>query len=305
MKKQGNISIMVLFVLVASSLIWVLTMNFVNQMIYASDVMTSYYNSYYLSNAGLELLLTEAKHRGIWFELTIGTWSSIFKENFGCTNCDFTAKMEWTSTTVSKEFWKESSGSCVSPIVLAQGESMMIPMIKDIFSWTTAQNFVNPPVYENLSSGLRWLNFTLASWDFGEVEINIGLIILAGDELLNDGIFVRTWMMRNGTTTMEDFVTAWEATASTMLPDTWTINTLNVYYASPDYKFKNYLILANTNSWTISFCINSETPLPTDNFHITSNGMYHGQTIGLELIYKQPIPSFLMNSVLGSMDSQE
>jgi len=69
-----------------------------------------------------------------------------------------------------------------------------------------------------------------------------------------------------------------------------------------EYPYKNYLILANTNEETISFCINSAIPLPTDNFHITSNGMYHGQTIGLELIYKQPIPSFLMNSVLGNMN---
>jgi hypothetical protein len=102
---------------------------------------------------------------------------------------------------------------------------------------------------------------------------------------------------------MEDFVNAWELAASTMSPDTGTTNTLNAYYASPEYKFKNYLILANTNPETISFCINSEIPLPTDNFHITSNGMYHGQTIGLELIYRQPIPSFLMNSVLGNITS--
>jgi ABC-type siderophore export system fused ATPase/permease subunit len=63
MKKQGNISILVLFVLVASSLIGVLTMTFVNQMLYAANSISSYYTSYYLANAGLELLASEAKYR--------------------------------------------------------------------------------------------------------------------------------------------------------------------------------------------------------------------------------------------------
>jgi hypothetical protein len=123
------------------------------------------------------------------------------------------------------------------------------------------------------------------------------LIILSGDELLSDGIFVRTGTMKNGPTTMQDFMTERQATASTMSPDATTSNTLNTYFATQTYPFKNYLILANTDSKPISFCISADIPLPTDNFHITSNGTYHGQTIGLELIYKQPIPNFLMEGV--------
>jgi len=107
---------------------------------------------------------------------------------------------------------------------------------------------------------------------------------------------------------MNNFMDAWEAIATTMSPNPLKPNnTLNQYYTlqSEEYPFKNYLILADTNKETISFCINSPIPLPTDNFYITSNGMYHGQTIGLELIYKQPIPSFLMNSVLGNMNGTQ
>jgi len=156
MKKQGNISILVLFILIASSLMWVLTMNFVNQMLRSSDAMVSYYKSYYLAQGGLELMLTEAKNRGIWFETIIETGSSLFKDNFECENCDFTAKMKWTNTILSKEFWKESTGTCISPIVLAQGESLMLPMIKENFAWTTMQIFESWVNYENLSSSLKW-----------------------------------------------------------------------------------------------------------------------------------------------------
>ncbi|PJA48924.1 MAG: hypothetical protein CO170_01090 [candidate division SR1 bacterium CG_4_9_14_3_um_filter_40_9] len=304
MKKKGNISILVLFVLVASSLIGVLTMNFVNQMLYSSDMMLSYYESYYLANGGLELLLMEAKNRGIGFEINIGTGSSIFTENFSCTNCDFTARMQGTSTTVSKEFWKEMSSGCLSPIVLAEGESLMLPLIRENFTGTTSDIFTKKDFeYENLSSGLTSLNFTLVSGALEQPEINIGLIILSGDELLSDGIFVRTGIINNQL--MDNFLNAFQSIMSSVQIGNYPLPERFMSTNLEEYPYKNYLILANTSPATISFCINSETPLPTDNFHITSNGMYHGQTIGLELIYRQPIPSFLMNSVLGSITSTE
>lgn len=303
MKKKGNISILVLFVLIASSLMWVLTMNFVNQMLRSSDAMLSYYESYYLANGGLELLLTEAKHRGIWFEIDIGTWSSIFTGNFTCENCDFTARMQWTSTTISKEFWKETGSWCLSPIVLAEWEAFMLPLIRDNFAtWTLTELFTDPPVYENLSSSLNNLNFTLASWALDQPVINIWLIILSGDELLSDGIFVRTWIM--WATLMPDFLSAFQSTMSSVQVGNFPLPSRFMSTNLEEYRYKNYLILANTNEDPIAFCITSDAPLPTDNFHITSNGMYHGQTIGLELIYRQPIPTFLMNSVLGSMNAE-
>jgi len=103
---------------------------------------------------------------------------------------------------------------------------------------------------------------------------------------------------------LQDFLNEFQSTMTGItLPN--EIRTLPERFTESDYPFKNYLILANTHPETLFFCINAEIPLPTDNFHITSNGMYHGQTIGLELIYKQPIPSFLMNSVIGSLTSPE
>ena len=97
---------------------------------------------------------------------------------------------------------------------------------------------------------------------------------------------------------MDNFLNAFQSIMSSVQIGNYPLPERFMSINLEEYPYKNYLILANTNKETISFCINSTTPLPTDNFHITSNGMYHGQTIGLELIYRQPIPSFLMNSVL-------
>lgn len=50
-KKSGNISILVIFVLLASSLLGILSMNYVQQMMKQSSAVQSYYKSYYLAKA--------------------------------------------------------------------------------------------------------------------------------------------------------------------------------------------------------------------------------------------------------------
>jgi hypothetical protein len=50
-RKSGNVSILVIFVLLASSLLGILSMNFVKQMMEQSAVVTAYYKSYYLAKA--------------------------------------------------------------------------------------------------------------------------------------------------------------------------------------------------------------------------------------------------------------
>jgi len=70
-KKSGNISILVIFVLLASSLLGILSMNFVQQMMKQSAVVHNYYKAYYLSKAGLEISLAQVASRDIGFEYII------------------------------------------------------------------------------------------------------------------------------------------------------------------------------------------------------------------------------------------
>ena len=69
MKKiQGNILFIVMFILLLSSLISLLIVNYVRQIFTSSSLFYDYYQSYYLANAGIELGLTKIKHRGYGFE---------------------------------------------------------------------------------------------------------------------------------------------------------------------------------------------------------------------------------------------
>lgn len=71
MKKRGNISLLVLFVLLACSLLGLLTVHFLKNMSTQYNQITSYYKSYYLAQAGIETALTQLQHRGLGFSENI------------------------------------------------------------------------------------------------------------------------------------------------------------------------------------------------------------------------------------------
>jgi hypothetical protein len=84
-----------MFVLLASSLIGILTINFVQQMVANTSRINAYYKSYYLAKAGIELGLTEIKSRGIGFEINHSSGADIIKQNFVCgDHCFFESRTQ-------------------------------------------------------------------------------------------------------------------------------------------------------------------------------------------------------------------
>jgi uncharacterized sporulation protein YeaH/YhbH (DUF444 family) len=68
-----------------------------------------------------------------------------------------------------------------------------------------------------------------------------------------------------------------------------------------DTKFSPYFIIANKDNRDISFCLTlpSGSMLPTQTYLIQSFGSYWTTKLWLEATYKQPLPSFLIDSSLG------
>ena len=120
-----------IFVLLASSLLGVLSMNFVQQMMRQSAVVHSYYSSYYLAKAGLELGLAQIVNRGVGFDRLVGSGDAVMSGNFLCGDrCALSVSISGTSTMLSKAFWQGSG--CTSPYVLNRGDSVIIPLFRDI-----------------------------------------------------------------------------------------------------------------------------------------------------------------------------
>jgi len=103
------------------------------------------------------------------------------------------------------------------------------------------------------------------------------MLILSGSELFSDGMFFRTGLISEKF--IQDFLNQFAINMNNVLVPARPLPEAYID-AQENYPFKNYLIIANTaEDNPISFCIDSPTPLPTDNFYIKSNGRYHQQNV--------------------------
>lgn len=278
LRKKWNISILVIFVLLASALLGVLAMNFVQQMMKQSATVFNNYQSYYLAKWGVELGLAELSHRGIGFDHVLDSWNTLVSWNFLCAwRCDLWFILSWTSNILSQKFW-EASG-CQSPFVLMKGQSLLVPLFKGNAPATFADDFSSTISYTNLYGALDHVEIQSTV----DQEVTFGMLVLSGEDLYSDGIFFRTGSLQNY---LPSFISAFESHLSLGIP-----NISNEDIAP--YRF--YFMLSNPWDTEASFCLTTEEPLPTQQYYLKSWGKYDDQVLGLEAVYKQPIPDFLLN----------
>ncbi len=293
--KKGNISILVMFVLLASSLLGVLALSYIQQMMKSSSGITSYYKSYYLAKAGVELSLVEIKNRGIWFQTNLDGGSDFVIQNFLCgSHCKLTADIVGNSDWLSQSL----ESGCVHPFVLAQKESLVIPLFKDDFAWTLAEIFTKPIHYTNLAEVFKNDQLTFqSSWFAGNVIY--GVLITSGEDLASDGIFFKAWSL----TDLPAFRQQFEDYLATLQDSTLSRNYASSYLI--DQWMKIYLLISNTDVSAQSFCVRvnndpneASVYLPTSKFFITSQWSFAQQSTDLNAVYAQPIPGFLLNTYL-------
>lgn len=302
-KRSGNISILVIFVLLASSLLGVLSMNFVQQMMKQSAAVTSYYKAYYLSKAWIELWLTAIQHRGIWFQYTVNTGDALVRDNFfsGYTYSLFTT-ISGTASLLSQKFW-QSSG-CDFPYVLSGGESLIIPLFRDTTPWTLGELFTKQISYTNLAQLLDEIEF-LPPWVNGDVTY--GILILSGNALSQNGTFFQSWTLNWGISTFKQQFEEYLKTIEDrqLYGDEVDLQQRYNWSWLIDHGFRMYLLISNSSRSEESFCIvlpSSEALpwqiniLPTDTFFIQSQASFGDQRVGLDASYAQPIPGFLFNA---------
>jgi len=277
-------------------------MNFVQQMMKQSAVLHSYYTSYYLSKAGIELWLAQITNRWVGFEYVVGSGDAIFSGNFLCGDtCTMTMAISGTASLLSKSFWQGTW--CESPYVLSGGESIIIPLFKDITPWTIADMFASGIVYENLAQIFKndWISFDS---EFGW-EVNFGILILSGEDLSENGIFFQKWNLKNWLSvfrksfeqylgTIDSGLYPLDAQLKNNYDKTWLL----------DNGYKIYLLVSNSTSNEETFCVAIQQSqatlvsyvLPTDTFFLSSQASYGNQHIALDASYAQPIPGFLFST---------
>ncbi len=289
---KWNISILVIFILLASSLIGILTMDFIKQMVSYTNDIYSYHKSYYYAKAWLELALTEIDNVGIGFSNFIVDEDSIFVDNFDCVNCNFEVNIEWKTQYLSNNFWMGSGCGDDNAFVLKWWESMVLPMFTQIYPEDNISLFNDDINYDiDILKYRDYLRF-ITNQDF-DGRFNLWLIVLLDGEVQRDLLFMRSldWWQNMFVKYFEDY---------------------NNYYGDRILKNKDYLVyfvLSNIEDWESSFCIHMDTiniwwvekniELPTTKFFVSSFGGFLGRTVWLQAIYGQPVPWFLVNTYGG------
>ena len=102
-------------------------------------------------------------------------------DNFLCEpNCSLSTVLSGTASLLSKNFWQGSG--CASPYVLSGGQSMIVPLFKDISSGTIATTFTTGIPYQNLADLFKNDKIQIINVSSPDI-VTFGLLILSGENL--------------------------------------------------------------------------------------------------------------------------
>lgn len=285
-KLKWNVSVMVILILLACSLMGILTIIFLRSLIIYTDDSYGYYKSYYMAKAGLELALTEIDNTDVWFQNSVNSWDAIVVNNFGCPWCNFTSEIKWRSGFIWNYFWKNNECSDEQKLSIPAWWSMVLPMFYDnssnfselisyskCLSWNECENLYKDRMYLSI----QWWNEqdNLNIWViFLDEEGNISLeYLLMSNKNVDNNMFFEYF--KNFST----YYQSDEITIKTLLP---------------------YIVLSNPGNNEVKFCItnSSTSDWTTTRYFVSSIWEYMWKTVWLQAIYEQPVPSFLINPYL-------
>ena len=288
MKKRWNISMLVMFVLLACSLLGLLSVYFLRNMATQYDQIMSYYKTYYLAQAGIETALVQLHHRGLWYSETIDATHPLIIQNINQPKSSFSFTIRGESNFLSKSLL--DSGSCLSPFILHSGQSLILPLFVDGFTWSIIKSLYAWLVNQNLWTMLPLLQ-PVSDW---LVPWTVNMWILLAD---STGLYENGMYFSSGTDWNQNFFSSFSQSADRVLSKLEDIRLQNNNWQT-DKNFSPYLIIANKDFRTVKFCLQlpNGKMLPTQQYLIQSFGMFGTSKLWLEATYKQPIPSFLIDS---------
>ena len=271
---KGNVSLLVIFILLASSVIALLSINQIQHLLTYWNMTFNYFRAFYLAKAWTELWLTEVYYREAWFEHTIGSWDAIVSWNLIQTysgfNPYFTMNISWNFLNLTKDIRYTRNEDCTddNKITLGSGEWIMLSLFTDetewfdeIFGKHSVIHPENPGDIRKLQMDYKWP--WLMFWLFGyDDNLNMGENIIVKN---SSNILTLTEFLSN-----------------------------NIWKISWDRK---YLTIKNSSNEDISFCINNMAGklVPYSNSLITVRGNYWDMEVWLQSIVEKEVPFWAMD----------
>ena len=282
---KGNVSLLVIFILLASSVIALLSINQIQRLLTYGNMTFNYFRSFYLAKAGTELGLTEVYYREAGFEQTINSWDAIVTENlvwiYSGFNPYFTMNISWNFQYLTDDVRYTNNCNDDNKITLGTWEWIMLSLFRDNTS--------------NIFDALTWD-------DENDLEEHITKRDNSSIENLKIESTLDEWGFKYFTFWLFDY-------------DNWSMN--NIYVETwNSSKFKSFLNKINEdgikdskrryltikNPWTgnevVSFCIttnNNNALIPYSDSLITVRANYGDMEVWLQSVVKKEVPSWSLN----------
>lgn len=287
-KLKGNISLLVILVLLATSVITLLSINQITRLISYWNQTFNYFRAYYLAKAWTELWLAEVYNREDGFNHKVLSWSEIVSWNlvwnFTGFNPYFNMTISWSFTTLTNDV--RNSECSWNKIILNTGAWIMLSLFYDnttqtheiLSGWTNEKN-IKPLNGE-------WIKkLTLQNWNWAN-KLTFALFTYKKDNDIGDYL-------------MDDIVVETDKSANDLnafLNSTGTAPLINDTNTN-----KKYLTIKNSGTWNevIEFCISidDKTLIPYSNSLITTIWHYGDTEVGIQSIVKKWIPDWALNVI--------
>ncbi len=274
-KLKGNVSLLVIFVLLASSVISLLSINQIQRLLTYGNMTFNYFRAFYLAKAGTELGLTEVYNRWDGFNHEILSGSAIITWNFlsgyEWFEPHFNMTISWSFATLTNDI--RNSDCSWNKIRLTSWAWIMLSLFKDITTWTNILSESHS--YENIQpNSISSLQLN----DYGNdsnANLTFAFFTYSGDSMKD--IVVSTWRCYD----LHHFIDP------TPHPAIYTL---------VNSDSKKYLTIKN--SWTedVEFCITmGNEPIPYSNSLITVFWHYGDMEVWLQSIVKKWVPDWTLN----------
>lgn len=269
---KGNISLLVILILLASSVISLLSINQIQRLLTYWNMTFNYFRAFYLAKAWTELWLTEVYNSGDGFTYSISGDNSIIQNNlvwiYTWFNPYFKMSITWEFLYLTDDIRESNNCSDENKIKLATWAWIMLSLFSDktndlnkILSDKHSDKRLNP-----------LLNFR-----------NLSLYRLSGDSELTYAFF----------TYAKD--EAWDEFMEDIIVSNW--GTLQDFLKDKNIGSNNwYLTIKNSWNNSVEFCINMvDEPIPYSNFLVTVFWHYGDMEVGLQSIVKKWVPDWTLN----------
>ncbi len=268
-KLRGNISLLVILILLASSVISLLSINQIQRLITYGNMTFNYFRAFYIAKAGTELWLTEVYNSGDGFSQilsgsSITTWN--FLSGYEWFEPHFNMTITWSFATLTNDI--RNPECSWNKIKLATWAWIMLSLFSDKTNGlenilSDNKNFKNLDNFNKLS---------LKDWVLPS-NLTFAFFTYSGDAMTD--IVVGTW---------KDL---WKFINSRTIPDGQ----------------KWYLTIKNSWIEEVEFCITMDNKLiPYSDSLITVFWHYGDMEVGLQSIVKKQVPDWTLN-VIGQPNS--